>query len=682
MDLVGFTARGTHAAALASVVGAFGVLLLIARPAARAAGDAEGRTLRLLDARIRCLIWIALGVTTVAGLLDLWRQIAVVSGVGLRESLDSARGLAVLLDTRYGAVWLARHGLLVLLAGLLLFADDGDDADWVAVRAQGLGLSATSLVLGSAAGHAASAEMGTPAIVLDALHLLATGLWAGGLLPLALALAWTARLAPEAGLIAAGTAATRFSHLALPAVVSLAATGAVAAWEQVGGIPSLVGTPYGHWLAFKIGLFLVVLGLAAGNRLVWRPRLVAGGAAAVGAADRLRRRVLGEAALAAGILAVAAVLGLLTPGRHSEISWPLPFRLDWDATRTLPGVRSRVAVGSQLATLGLVAALLALVVRPRRWHLVGLGGALGMLLGAGVALPPIAIDANPGTYLRPGVPYAASSIVEGESLYRLHCQGCHGPFGYGDGPGATSLPRRPADLTARHAADHTAGDLFWWISHGIPGSGMPAFADRLSTDDRWDIINFVRTLSASEQARDLGPVASARPVIAAPDFAFTVGVGEERALRDWRGRGAVLLVLFTLPASADRLVTLNELSVGLRLAGGEVLGVPLRDPAAVYRALGARAIHFPIAVDGAPEAAATYTLFGRDLVAGARRADASPPVHLELLVDRRGYLRARWIPRDVTRDRDGWADPRALLSEVERLAREAVAAPIVAEHIH
>jgi putative copper resistance protein D len=392
--------------------------------------------------------------------------------------------------------------------------------------------------------------------------------------------------------------------------------------------------------------------------------------------------VLLEAAMVAAILVVVAVIGLTTPGQHDEITWPLSFRFDWAATKALPGVQPRVAIGSQVATLGLVALLLALVIRPRRWRVAALGGGIALALGAVLALHPLAVDANPATYVRPAVPYSAASIVQGEGLYRTHCLACHGVAGYGDGPAGAGLPRPPADLTAQHAADHTAGDLFWWLSRGIPGSGMLGFADQLTPEARWDLINFVRALGAAERSRDLGPIATVRPAAVAPDFTFTTGVGEGRALRDWRGRGIVLLVFFTLPASADRLVELNRLSVALKLRGGEILGVPLGDPGGVYRALGGRPVFFPIAIDGAAEAGAAYMQFRRDLTAEGLRPEPPPVRHIELLVDRQGYLRARWIPRNLGRDTEGWADVAPLLAEIDRLAREVPVAPLAAEHVH
>jgi putative copper resistance protein D len=662
-----------------SLVGVFASLVLVVRAAARAAGDIGWERLRELDARLLALGKIALAVTLGASVLDLWRQVSVATGAGLGESLEGGRILSVLIDTRYGTVWLARTGLLILLAVWLSFADSRDQAGWLALRLQALGLAAASLVLGAMAAHAAAVEGSGVAMALDGAHLLATGVWGGGLVPLLLCLRWTRTLPSP---VAAATATDRFSRIGLIAVTTLSLTGAYAAWEQVGGVPALVGTTYGRWLLLKLALFGTLLPFAARNLLVWRPRLTADEPTSERAVATIERNVLAEAGVMACILVVVAVIVLTTPARHDDISWPLSFRFDWAVTKYLPGVQTRVAIGSQVATLGLVALLLALVIRPRRWRVAALGGSIALVLGAILALHPLAVDANPATYVRPAVPYAAASIIQGEAVYRAHCQLCHGVAGYGDGPAAAGLQPPPADLTAQHAADHTAGDLFWWLTHGIKGTGMPGFGDQLSVEQRWDAINFVRALGAAERSRDLGPVATSRPAVVAPDFTFTTGVGEGRALRDWRGRGVVLLVFFTLPGSADRLVQLDRLTVAFKLRGGDILGVPLGDPGAVYRTLGNRSVFFPIAIEGAAEAGTAYRLFRRDLTAAGLKPEPPPVPHMELLVDRQGYLRGRWIPTNLGRDTDGWADLGRLLAELDRLSREVPIAPVAAEHVH
>jgi putative copper resistance protein D len=290
----------------------------------------------------------------------------------------------------------------------------------------------------------------------------------------------------------------------------------------------------------------------------------------------------------------------------------------------------------------------------------------------------MAIDAYPTTYVRPAVPYTAISIARGLAHYRTHCARCHGPAGYGDGPAGAGLPRRPADLTARHAADHTVGDLFWWLGRGIPQSGMPGFADRLGDEDRWDVVNFLRTLAAAEQTRSLGSVVSPGASVVAPDFSYSTGIGEPRNLKDLRGRRVVLLALFRLPDSLPRLHELARAEPDLARVGAHVLAIPLESPSDVYRALGGRAAALDVAVDGAAEVATTYALFDRDRGPVGVLGAPAQGGHMELLIDRQGYLRARFLARDG----GGWSDTARLVAEAEALAREAPQAPAPDDHVH
>jgi hypothetical protein len=75
-------------------------------------------------------------------------------------------------------------------------------------------------------------------------------------------------------------------------------------------------------------------------------------------------------------------------------------------------------------------------------------------------------------------------------------------------------------------------------------------------------------------------------------------------------------------------------------------------------------------------------LFRRDLTAQGLKPVPPPVSHMELLVDRQGYLRARWIPAQLDENREGWGDLNALLAEIDRLAREVPVAPVAAEHVH
>jgi len=94
------------------------------------------------------------------------------------------------------------------------------------------------------------------------------------------------------------------------------------------------------------------------------------------------------------------------------------------------------------------------------------------------------------------VPPNATSVAAGKAIFAEKCVPCHGESGKGDGPIGITLNPRPADLT-QHAIPgvHTDGQLFGWITNGFPGSVMPPFRQALSDTDRWNVVNFIRTLA-------------------------------------------------------------------------------------------------------------------------------------------------------------------------------------------
>ena len=94
------------------------------------------------------------------------------------------------------------------------------------------------------------------------------------------------------------------------------------------------------------------------------------------------------------------------------------------------------------------------------------------------------------------IPPNSDSVAAGHTLFVANCVPCHGLTGKGDGPVGLTLNPRPADLTL-HAVPgvHTDGQLYTWISNGFAGSVMPAFKSVLSDNDRWNLVNYVRTLA-------------------------------------------------------------------------------------------------------------------------------------------------------------------------------------------
>src|SRR5207247_10082813 len=112
-----------------------------------------------------------------------------------------------------------------------------------------------------------------PGVAADAIHLIATGLWCGGLL----ALFWvlyrgTNRL--KLPLSWAAEIVRRFSLLAIVSVAVLLVTGLYQSWVQVGTLKTLFSTDYGRVLLVKLALFLGLVGLDALNLLSTTPTLI------------------------------------------------------------------------------------------------------------------------------------------------------------------------------------------------------------------------------------------------------------------------------------------------------------------------------------------------------------------------------------------------------------------------
>ncbi|HEX7334913.1 MAG TPA: cytochrome c [Pyrinomonadaceae bacterium] len=102
-------------------------------------------------------------------------------------------------------------------------------------------------------------------------------------------------------------------------------------------------------------------------------------------------------------------------------------------------------------------------------------------------------------------PVASSpeSIEKGKALYlertKGNCVFCHGETGAGADPLPQRIRRKPADISNKERmATRTDGELFWKISKGITGI-MPAGERRMNEEERWHVVNYIRTLVKEKQ---------------------------------------------------------------------------------------------------------------------------------------------------------------------------------------
>jgi len=88
----------------------------------------------------------------------------------------------------------------------------------------------------------------------------------------------------------------------------------------------------------------------------------------------------------------------------------------------------------------------------------------------------------------------ADAIKEGKKLYKQQCAICHGDTGKGDGVAGMTLTPRPASFHSERVKNETDGAIFWKITNGNPP--MASYKDLLTEEQRWQLVNYIRTLSS------------------------------------------------------------------------------------------------------------------------------------------------------------------------------------------
>ncbi len=534
------------------------------------------------------------------------------------QTVDFAGGFtlgdfwATLTQTGFGHLLLSRLAALGV-AALALRLGYG---------AAAAGLAGVALLL--QAGHSHAAAMGGSPILLASagLHLLAAGIWLGGLPAL-----WMALSDSRAGMGFA--AARRFSPAAMGCVAVLLLT---AAWQfsvLIMGLPGLFGTAYGWMAGLKMLLLAALLVLAYRNKFRLTPALE--GAHAATPARDLRRAIIIETTLGLAAVAAAAVLTELQPAMHVQPLWPFSERLSTVTIDEDPEFLRTVVLSALALAAG--AAMLAAALYFRRYRPPAIIASAIIVWFAVPNFSLLLAEADPYSFYHSPTGFAAASIVEGASLYPGHCAACHGASGRGDGPLAGTLPVPPADLTADHVWMHSDGDLFSWLTNGIKaprgGQAMPGFADTLSPDERWALIDYIRAHNAG-----MAMVASGHwsPPLQAPDFSLTCE-GRSEKLADLRGMPARLVIGGSAPVSAaPGLVTILADAPAMPAAG--------------------------VCLAGGGAVAQAYAI-----VSGAA------PSGTQFLIDGDGWLRAM----QHAGASDSWNDPKSLAASLAAMRTQKVA---------
>jgi copper transport protein len=503
--------------AVAMIAGSLFFGWLVWRPAYRSweAPDpksdqlAARRLLQLAQLGIISLVAFSLGFV----LFQAWQSSQAV----FKTSYSQA--LVELLKPLPGWVFWLRIGLL----GLLMFLTrrlsppgEGSSLKWRLAS----WLTLAVLLTFSLKSHAAALESPL-AVTMDWFHITAMSVWMGGLLPLFLLLLQTK--------LPAHLLVPKFSRLALTCVAILAISGLYSAFIQVRSIEALTSTIYGLALSTKSVFFAFLVGLGAVNLLVLSPRLKR---SSEKTSRWLRNTVRIELTIGFLVLALAGLITGVSPSFEALQSrqrmgfigayedqgvkidlWIAPARVGENAIAVDVHNLGRSDQEPQIllrlqpidVDLGVTQVAASSNGGPRytvngsylniagNWEvevILRQQGVNDIRHVFKVQVRPSLIAAN----LNNPVPATVGSISSGETLYEQYCLHCHGIRGKGDGPAGRALRPPPADLTVHTAPGvHPDGQLFEWITNGYPGSVMPAFNEKLTDVQRWDLVNYIRT---------------------------------------------------------------------------------------------------------------------------------------------------------------------------------------------
>lgn len=613
-----------------------GMSLVLARP--------EGFSLNAeRQAIIRRYAMAAGSVTVCAHLVMFMARSSEMLGKSL-ELLGAGDLVLIAGDTRFGQVWLLQ-GVLLSIATVMVFARLSPGVVFL--------LGTASLVVLPLDAHVMVTEGAFLPKLANVLHVVFAGLWFGGVVTL---LALRRAVGSDGDRLLVSNL-SRFSRFALPAMLLVLASGMVLATETVGRWAALLATDYGLLLLAKLTLVAMVLLAAA--RLRGDLRKARSGRPMVPS-------LAFEGGCALMVVILAGWIAQTTPGAHADITWWLPFRLVPDVSWKQPGVPLQVGCGIAACA---IAALAWLWPRERRTGAITFAArtasAAGFAGGVAAIVQALSVSAYATTYTKPAVTYAAADIAAGRQLFMAHCTACHGETGHGDGPAAASLKPPPADLTAAHVGDHTAGDMYWWITHGMSGSSMPAFASVIDDAGRWQLIMYLMAMSHGYEARLLSSsIAPRNPWLPAINIPFESD-DEVSSLMEARGKNSRMVVLINGDRVPEKqLSALRSQASGFLAQNAEiVLVVPESMTGVASEAAGTPGLRV---VPDSGAIVEAWSHYRRSFVNPDFKDRDRFPEMVAYLVDRFGFVRARWRADEA----GGLPGGDAVLSQIRMLAEE------------
>ena len=260
---------------------------------------------RYLDA----LTWICWLAMLISGIIWLLVVVASITDSGIELGAVGK----IITVTQFGRLWLFRS-LLGLAIGGGLLCNTLRKTSLTHSHFAGVAFATVNLASLAWAGHAGAATGPFAGIHLltDLVHLVASAVWPGGLLPLAVWFLVSER-GRENGAVNYAVV-YRFSAISLGTVVVLAVSGLLNSLFMLKRFSDFYGTTYGQILTGKIILFLFMIGLGAQNRRLLKAQRPSE-ALRIKQSNfvQLFRNVWIESALAFAVFGLAGTLGTIGP---------------------------------------------------------------------------------------------------------------------------------------------------------------------------------------------------------------------------------------------------------------------------------------------------------------------------------------------------------------------------------